>query len=619
MKKINVKLIIGFICCSFLTEFVVAKDLEAIQTKIFKFDHSAFSRIPLLHNGRVKPLSTFAREHLLVLYGKKSLPESSAESWLAELLFTPWAASKRKVFKIQNPEVVDILGLKPSHLYSFFEVSKSIDGVLPLLNQIKKKPEEERTLIERQLVNLYMKTLVFFQLSRSLSLILHLFSLESSWSQIGITPGKKYSYLEMLKFRQKIKKEIQKIKWKNFNKLSSKEKELIALSYKMDLVSKDEDNDLFKIIPPLWKDNKELWRSPWELVKTGKGSPGSAHYLQSWVDLETAYRTQTNGKLATEKTYRESIKLSKGFVRPIILSMENMFNKVQFFQKSLLFYIIGFLLLCLSGILWKFVFKLSFVFVALGLFLHLTGIIFRILIMSRPPVATLYESIIFVGFIVVLFSLILEKIKEGSWGLLIGSAAGSVLHLIALKYQDIDSMTLLEPVLNTNFWLATHVICITVGYGFSIVCSLIAHIYIVLKCLGRKILLPIYKNITVAVYLALFFCLFGTILGGIWADQSWGRFWGWDPKENGALLIVIWFLVLLHGKLAGILKEISFSLGLTLTNIIVALSWFGVNLLGVGLHSYGFTSGLIWGFVLFCMAELTFFFSTLGILKWRER
>jgi len=107
--------------------------------------------------------------------------------------------------------------------------------------------------------------------------------------------------------------------------------------------------------------------------------------------------------------------------------------------------------------------------------------------------------------------------------------------------------------------------------------------------------------------LALFFCLFGTILGGIWADQSWGRFWGWDPKENGALFIVLWFLVLLHGRLAGILKMDGWALGHILTNVAVALSWFGVNLLNVGLHSYGFIKGVAWGLSVFCGLELAFF------------
>ena len=103
---------------------------------------------------------------------------------------------------------------------------------------------------------------------------------------------------------------------------------------------------------------------------------------------------------------------------------------------------------------------------------------------------------------------------------------------------------------------------------------------------------------------ALLFTAVGTMLGGVWADQSWGRFWGWDPKENGALWIVLWLIWLLHGRLAGQLAPLGFAAGLALVNIVVALAWFGVNLLSVGLHSYGFTDTAAYGLLIFCIAEL---------------
>ena len=106
--------------------------------------------------------------------------------------------------------------------------------------------------------------------------------------------------------------------------------------------------------------------------------------------------------------------------------------------------------------------------------------------------------------------------------------------------------------------------------------------------------------------MGLLFTTLGTILGGIWADQSWGRFWGWDPKENGALLIVPWLLMLLHGRIGGLVKPLGFSSGLVLGNITVALAWFGVNLLAVGLHNYGFTKAIAVNLTIFCVAEAIF-------------
>ena len=592
-------------------------------------DYASFSRIPILHVGRVKPLSSFAREYLLVLYGKSSLPNCSAESWLAETLFDPQTAFKREIFKILNPDIVDVLNLKKKQksFYSFNEITKSLDKILTRLNTIKNKKEEERTLIENQLLDLYGKTLAYFKLSRSLSLIWPFFSLQDQKQskKIGMISGKPYNYLEVLKFQQKIKQEVQsKIKTTQFNQLSSSELELLALARKIDIMSKDEHNDLFRIIPPQWKDNKALWHSPWSLIKTGKGSPASADYLKSWIELEKAYREKTGIKWALEKTHQKATTLSKKFVNSKILFLEKTFNDLKFFQKSLCFYILAMLFFLFGGLFQKkgWLLKFSSFSLLIGALIHLIGIVFRILILARPPVATLYESIIFVGFIVVATSLILyyldkkklDNLTLHSLGqknhLFMGAIVGTTLHLLALKYKGAESMSLLVPVLNSNFWLTSHVLCITIGYSFAIMSSVIAHIYIFLKCFwgnSTQVFSSLNKSMSSAGLLALFFCLFGTILGGIWADQSWGRFWGWDPKENGALFIVIWLLVLLHGKMAGILKKDGLALGHILTNITVALSWFGVNLLNIGLHSYGFISGVALGLSLFCGLELAFF------------
>ena len=91
------------------------------------------------------------------------------------------------------------------------------------------------------------------------------------------------------------------------------------------------------------------------------------------------------------------------------------------------------------------------------------------------------------------------------------------------------------------------------------------------------------------------FSFVGTILGGIWADQSWGRFWGWDPKENGALLIVIWNAMILHARWGGMIRERGLMVMAIFGNIVTSWSWFGTNMLGIGLHFYGFTdSGFRW-------------------------
>jgi ABC-type transport system involved in cytochrome c biogenesis permease subunit len=246
-----------------------------------------------------------------------------------------------------------------------------------------------------------------------------------------------------------------------------------------------------------------------------------------------------------------------------------------------------------------------------GFVCHLTGLGTRMFIMSRPPVTNIYESIIFVGFISVLCGLFLEKRLKNRMGILIAASIGTVLHFMGMRYDaDGDTMGMLVAVLDTNFWLATHVVTITIGYAFCIFAGTLAHVHIIHKLIYKNSKseqrIKLFQNIRGLLLIAIFFATLGTILGGIWADQSWGRFWGWDPKENGALLIVLWLIFILHGKISGRLKESGFIAYTALSNVIVVLAWFGVNLLSVGLHAYGFTESAAFSFVTFCSTEVLF-------------
>ncbi len=233
--------------------------------------------------------------------------------------------------------------------------------------------------------------------------------------------------------------------------------------------------------------------------------------------------------------------------------------------------------------------------------------------------ARLYESLLFVSLIAVLFGLFLEYKLRNNLGVLVAALAGSALLFASQGFGGDDTMGMLIAVLGTNFWLATHVLCITTGYGFGIVAGIIAHMYLILRCANRdpgrtrQVLRGGYGTALIA----LLFTSLGTILGGIWADQSWGRFWGWDPKENGALLICLWLIWLLHGRISGRLHERGFAVAMALLCVVIALSWLGVNLLATGLHSYGFTDKAAWALAIFCAAEFFFAAITYGML-WRK-
>ena len=368
-----------------------------------------------------------------------------------------------------------------------------------------------------------------------------------------------------------------------------------------------------KIIPPISDNPEDSWISPWEVESEQALSENQRNLLFNFLEyLNKKLQNDTLGMdMAMSNYYNELNTNYSILIDSHRLKLETWYNEANMFYISLAFYILAFLLLGFSWITAPILLKkIAYFSLIIGFLLHGGGLCLRMYIMQRPPVTTLYESIIFVSFIANLCAIILEYIRKDGLGIFIGSISGAIFHYIGFKYSvDGDTMGMLVAVLNSNFWLATHVTTITIGYGTSLMAGFMGHIY-----LGMAILYPertsslkeIYNNTFGITLMALFFSLFGTILGGIWADQSWGRFWGWDPKENGAMLICMWHLMMIHMRLSGMVKGPGFALGMVLNNIIVALAWFGVNLLSVGLHSYGFASGIAINLGLFILFEFLF-------------
>ena len=243
---------------------------------------------------------------------------------------------------------------------------------------------------------------------------------------------------------------------------------------------------------------------------------------------------------------------------------------------------------------------------------------------GRPPVTNLYSSAIFIGWGSVGLGLLLEKFWRNAIGLVVGSSLGFVTLVIAHNLAlDGDTLVMLQAVLDTNIWLATHVVIVTLGYASTYVAGFLAMLYVVRGVFTRGLDEATGRSLTRMTYgivcFATLFSFIGTVLGGIWADQSWGRFWGWDPKENGALIIVLWNALILHARWGGLVRERGL-MNLTIAgNIVTSWSWFGTNMLGIGLHSYGFMSGaFLWlgGFILSQLA-----FIALGSLPpryWRS-
>ncbi|MCU0727711.1 MAG: cytochrome c biogenesis protein CcsA, partial [Planctomycetes bacterium] len=240
------------------------------------------------------------------------------------------------------------------------------------------------------------------------------------------------------------------------------------------------------------------------------------------------------------------------------------------------------------------------------------GIVLRCVIRERPPVTTLYETLLFITATAVISALVIEAFHRRGIAIALAAVLGLFGMYLSNRYEagrGEDTMPQLIAVLDTNFWLATHVTTISLGYAAGLLGAAIAHVFLFARLFGLKRNEPqFYRSIGRMMFgvacFTLLFSVVGTLLGGIWANESWGRFWGWDPKENGALMICLWTVAMIHAHLGGLIKDRGLAMASVFGGLVVVFSWWGVNLLGVGLHSYGFTSGILRGLVLIGVVEI---------------
>jgi ABC-type transport system involved in cytochrome c biogenesis permease subunit len=578
------------------------------------FDIASFSELPVQVGGRIKPLDSVARNTLLVLAGRQKVVTTTGETltpieWFMDLTMRPELADSYPVFKIEFPDDLGIAGLakEGERYYSFNDLLPHSQELRRLYDEINPEPKK-RSAYEQQISDLNNGLMRYHRVMHSLHPI-------GGAERLDRLADEYQSYLSII---QPGMAELRKQQAEETYDAALLNR---FITFADDYLKLSQTAYLNVVPPPAPADPMETWKNVGlELLDVMKGDPLSP-YVNGYGSLTMAYRSGDSNSF-NQKVGELRQRFIAEFPDEISrVHYERIFNDIQPFYISMQLYVLVFLIVCISWLRWpQELSRAAFWVLVLAFAIHTFGLFSRMYIQGRPPVTNLYSSAVFVGWGAVLLGTFIEKFYKNGIGAamasLVGFATLIVAHHLAMSG---DTLEMMRAVLDSNFWLATHVVIITFGYSAMFLAGALALTFVVLGVFSKGFDKETARSLSSMVYgitcFATLFSLVGTILGGIWADQSWGRFWGWDPKENGALMIVVMGAIFLHARWGGICRERGLMALAIVGNIITAWSWFGTNLLGVGLHSYGFTdSGFYW-LMAFWSSQLVFIATAL--LPWR--
>jgi len=600
------------------------------------------SSIPIQDGGRIKPLSTFARFRLIAMCGKSTLkdPEYGRMKpmhWLLNVLFFTDEARKYKVFVVQSSDVLDAIGLadtvrKKRDSYSYDDLEPGRAKLFKLAGEYGRIQPKNRTTVERQIYNLAFNIREFERLAGSLRFAHRHPDLKASPSLAALFPRPEDQRFSALLLKATaVRKLTESLQRPDASRPDEERRAELAAVTK---VLREAEGSLgmsnmLAIFPPSvsQKEHSE-WMAPGELIRSAfTAGPSVAPQIALLGALEELVHLRGDGNAFKQRllSLRDGVReLAEKRGEYGNVELEVSFYRVGYFTWSLVLFIISFVLVALCWILprSRWASLATSVPLVIGLGYLSIGITLRCIIRARPPVSTLYETFLFITAVAVLSALLIELMNRRRIALGLAAILGMVGMFLANRYEikeAVDTMPSLGAVLDTNFWLATHVTTIAIGYSAGLLAAAIAHVYIFGKLFGlRKNDSQFYRSIGRVLYGTVIYCLFfsvlGTLLGGVWANESWGRFWGWDPKENGALMICLWTLAMVHAHRGGYIRDLGIAISSVFCGIIVAFSWWGVNLLNVGLHTYGFTHGILVSLLIFIGLEMVVI--ALGGVAW---
>jgi ABC-type transport system involved in cytochrome c biogenesis permease subunit len=595
-------------------------------------DYAAIGRLPILEGGRVMPFDAMARTTLQSISGLTEVKNengdvvATAVEWLVQVFDNPDAyygkAADYKIFRIEHDQLLGVLELprRPGfYRYSLKEILRNGRKLEEEFAKSEKKREEGKALdlYDAKLEEISRKQQQFARLIRTPperaggNVIRPIPPQEpngqwEAFATIDLRAAETLSEQEQVELHEAARKAIREKYERQFGDLSN----MPEPGRRM--IERETDQKLrFDLLQEGRSRRDKV--SPAAATFTAildSARRDKGEFTAKFLD---AYNSEFLGQVSDEDKFKNKLEAKwLGQFAP--------------FYHCAFLYLPQVVLALTAWLIWMR--PLNRAALWLGVFtftIHTLALILRMYVQGRPPVTNLYASAVFIGWGAVGLALLLESYyKNGVGNLVAGTVGAATLELAHFLGGSGDTMAMLVAVLDTNFWLATHVTTVTLGYTATLVAGMIALIFIVRGVFTTTLDDATAKSLGQMMYGVLCFATLlsfvGTVLGGIWADYSWGRFWGWDPKENGAVLIVIWNALILHARWGGMVKVRGMAVLALFGNIVTAWSWFGTNQLGIGLHAYGFDNRLASGCRYFWLSMLALM--AVGMIPreyWRSR
>ncbi|EMI23785.1 cytochrome c biogenesis protein [Rhodopirellula europaea] len=572
-----------------------------------EFDLAALGQVPVQYGGRVMPLDAYARQTMKAMTNKDSLPLDAAPSeikdrvetkklsavqWLMEVAVDEPALRYLPMFRIDAEEIRAELDLdrRESKLYSLDEIGENLERFTKMVKDAREKESLDQDFKDKKAIELDMRTRQYTVAAAAMRL-----PVPEDIPEEFFPEGTSEQTRQLVALRQ-LERQM--------NSLAQMPAPAIIPPSMEQATDSEQQADWTAFAPAFFdmakngiapKNSQPGIRTFGELIREyGEGDP--AAFNQALDDHLTAVQAYN---IPGYDHFAVSLEQWLGAANPTAIAT----------GLYILAIILGLIYFAvdsprLGNAVWG--------TIAIAFIIHTIVILSRVYITGRAPVINLYSSAIFIGWAAVLFGLVVERIFRYGTGNMLAAVAGMmtlrVAYNLTLNVGQAETMGVLQAVLDTQFWLSTHVISVSLGYVATLVAGLLGIGYLISGWINAsdRARRDLYRCVYGASCFGILFSFIGTVLGGLWADDSWGRFWGWDPKENGALLIVIWNALMLHARWDGMVKARGFAILAIGGNIITAWSWFGTNELGIGLHSYGFTEGMLRNLAIFFATQFAF-------------